>query len=125
MLLEGIATFIRWLADHPTYLRMHLAEGYSWAAPSQYRTELQVEAWERGISMMAALFEAGIADGTMRPGAPRLLARLASATQQVFLSAWFEAGMTEPLDALIARVQDHVAHSFFVEPEPEPEETTP
>jgi AcrR family transcriptional regulator len=114
LLLEGIRGYVCYLIDHPNYLRMHLCEGYSWAASSQYRSGEQIEAWERGIELTAALFAQGQSEGLIVDGDPPLLAKMMAAVQQVQLADWVEGGMKTPPDEVIGRIQDHFRRAFVI-----------
>jgi AcrR family transcriptional regulator len=103
-LREGSVLYTRYLADHPSYLRMHLREGYAWSSSSQFRSAEQVEAWNRGIELIAALFRQAINDGDVHEGDPVLFAKLMVGMQQVQLAAWFDSAMVAAKDELTASI---------------------
>jgi len=115
LLLDGIRGYVCYLIDHPNYLRMHLREGYSWAASSQYRSGEQIEAWERGIEATASLFARGQDEGMIVEGDPTLLAKMMAAVQQVQLADWVDGGMKTSPDEVIGRIQDHFRRAFVVQ----------
>jgi AcrR family transcriptional regulator len=103
-LREGSILYTRYLADHPSYLRMHLREGYAWSSSTQFRSGEQVEAWNRGIDLVAALFAQAMRDGDVHEGDPRLFAKLMVGMQQVQLAAWADEGMSTAKEELAASV---------------------
>ena len=113
VLLGGTAVLVRWLVDHPAYLRMTLGEGLSWASDARYRSGEQVSAWHQGIALLAALLERGMDEGTIHRGDPQLMAKLLSAAQQVYLANWVDAGMTADPQVLIEHIQQHIRRGFF------------
>lgn len=115
LLLDGIRGYVCYLIDHPDYLRMHLSEGYSWAASHQYRSGEQIEAWERGIELTATLFAQGQREGVIVDGHPTLLAKMMAAVQQVQLADWVERGMDTSPDEVIDRIQEHFRRAFVLQ----------
>jgi len=119
-ILSGLRVFIEWLVEHRHYLHLNLVHGASWAASPRARSEVEVNAWREGISMMSSLLAAGQAQGVVVDGDPMVMARLLSAAQQVYISAWSESDSVDP-SALISDVHLFVGRCFFV---PEPKEST-
>jgi len=115
LLLDGIRGYVCYLIEHPNYLRMHLLEGYSWAASGQYRSGEQIHAWEQGIALTASLFAQGQSEGVIVPGDATLLAKMMAAVQQVQLADWVDGGMKTPPDEVIGRIQDHFRRAFVVQ----------
>lgn len=112
-LWEGNRVFIRWLTEHPDYLRIHLESGGAWSSnPERAEAGLR-RAWHRGIDLMARVIEEAMRDGDLWEGDPILTARLMAAIQQVFVSAWFESGMTEEATSLIVRIEKQLQRSLF------------
>ncbi len=108
-LREGSVLYTRYLADHPSYLRMHVREGYAWSTSAQFKSGEQVEAWDRGMALIEALFAQAIEDGDVHPGEPRLYAKLMVGMQQVQLADWVEGGMQTDrsvLDAFVTTLFD-------------------
>lgn len=104
-LLDGVEAFVGFLIAHPSFLRMHLREGYSWAASTQFKSGEQRLAWQRGIDLMANLVAAGQADGSIVEGDPTLLAKTMAAIQQVQIADWVDRGKPDAPEALVARIQ--------------------
>lgn len=111
-LLEGNRSFIRWLTEHPDFLRIHL-EGSTWATNPGDVGEDLVDAWRRGIELIAAVCKEAIEQGDMHVGDPVISARLMVATQQVFMSAWVDAGMKEDSDSLADRIELQLERALF------------
>ena len=113
--LRGVRAYVEFLVEHPDYLRIELRESQPWALSPRFTTEEQGAQWQRGLILAEAAFRAAIAEGSVIPEAPEVLARLMIAAHQVYLGAWVDAGMTEPTSALIARMQLHVKRAFGVD----------
>ncbi|MCB9683378.1 MAG: TetR/AcrR family transcriptional regulator [Alphaproteobacteria bacterium] len=120
VLLSGTAGFVRWLADHPGYLRMHVREGLSWTSPDQFASDVQVASWSRGIELIVGVLEAGIATGVFVPGEPQRMARLVAATQQVFVMDWVDRGCVDPIDTVVDDLSACLRRTFFVAAPPAP-----
>lgn len=112
-LLRGNRSFIRWLTEHPDFLRIHLDGSAAWATNPGDVGEAQVEAWHRGIELIASVCEQAIADGEMHEEDPTLAARLMVATQQVFMSAWVDSGMKEDAESLADRIERQLARALL------------
>jgi AcrR family transcriptional regulator len=111
-LLRGNRSFIRWLTEHPAFLRIHL-EGSTWATnPGEVGEDL-VDAWRRGIQLIASVCEEAIQQGDMYKGDPVISARLMVATQQVFMSAWVDSGMQEDPDTLADRIEQQLERALL------------
>ena len=115
-LLIGVDTYVRYLASHPDYLRIHLAESQPWALDPRFQSQAQRDQWRMGKELTASVFRAAMAEGTVHRQDPELAARLMIAAHQVFLADWVESGMREPLGKLSRRMQEHVKRSFFRSP---------
>lgn len=114
-LLEGNRVFIRWLTDHPDYLRIHLNDGVGWASdPTEVGDDL-VDAWRRGIFLIAHVIEEAANEGAVYEDDPVVLARVMVAIQQVFMSAWVESGMRDDPDALVDRIRCQLQRTLFRE----------
>jgi AcrR family transcriptional regulator len=112
-LLAAVRAYVEFFAGHPEYLRIHLRGGHAWGlAGAGSRSRSQAHAWDEGIDLYAGIFERGIAEGVFHPGAPRLLARMMIAMQQVQLADWVERGMPEALDALVSDVHAWLRRAF-------------
>lgn len=114
-LLEGNRVFIRWLTEHPDYLRIHLNDGVGWASdPTEVDDDL-VDAWRRGIFLIARVIEEAVQEGNVYDDDPVVLARVMVAIQQVFMSAWVESGMKEDPDSLSDRIGRQLQRALFRE----------
>jgi AcrR family transcriptional regulator len=98
-------THLRYLLEHPAYLRMQLREGYAWTARAAHPTGEEHRMWQRGIDSIAQVHAWGVRQGWFSPDEPRELARLLLTAQQTRLANWVAAGMREAHDAVIARIQ--------------------
>ncbi len=114
LILEGVKTYVDFLVGHPSYLQMHLREGYSWAASGEYKSGEQTRAWETGIELTAGLLAQGQAEGVIVQGSPPLLAKMMAAIQQVQIADWAERGMSEPSALLVENIQVQFRRSFVV-----------
>lgn len=113
-ILAGVETYVGFLAEHRDYLRVHLNEAQAWALDPKFICTEQKRQWKQGLELSTAVFSAAIREGSVIAGDPALHARLMIAAHQVFLVAWVEAGMKEPVASLVARMQGHVRRTFSV-----------
>ncbi len=111
-LLDGNRVFIRWLTEHPDFLRIHLDDS-TWASNPRGVSEGQVNAWRRGIELIASVVQKAMDEGDAHETDPTLAARLLVAMQQVFMSAWVESGMQEDPDVLCDRIDQQIRRSLF------------
>ena len=111
-LLRGNRVFVRWLTEHPDFLKIHLAKS-AWAFNPTEASEEQVGAWRRGIELIAAVLEQAMHEGDAYEGDPVIAARLMVSVQQVFMSAWAEAGMKEDPDTLALRIEEQLQRSLL------------
>lgn len=112
-LLRGNRVFVHWLGQRTHYLRIHLEAGGAWSSNPRQAEQGLVKAWHRGIDLMARVIEEAIGDGALWEGDPVLMARLMAATQQVFISDWFESGMHEDSASLASRIEEQLRRSLF------------
>lgn len=110
--LAGVASYVTFLADHPSYLRIHLLESQPWALDPKFTCPEQRRQWREGLELSVAVFREGIREKSIRPGDPELFARLMIASHQVYLAHWVEGGMKAPRAELIATMKDFVVRSF-------------
>jgi hypothetical protein len=125
-LLLGVAAYVEFLSGHPAYLRIHLRESQPWAIDPRFSSAVQRRQWQEGLELTVAVFRQGIADGTLVVDGPpgrrgldgaagaELGARTMIAAHQVFLADWVESGMSEPVAALVTRMQGFVRRAFAV-----------
>jgi len=109
-MLEGVAVAVRFLREHPDFLRLHLREGQAWATGGASR---QDPYWRRVLALQTRLYERGIAEGAFVDEDPELLAKLTVAIYQVHLADWLERpGAAGDAEALVERIQTHVERAF-------------
>jgi TetR/AcrR family transcriptional regulator len=111
-LLAYVSAYVEYLAEHPLYLRMHLAEANAWGFGHRFASRVQAEAWERGHAAEAELFREGIRQGLFVDRDPSLLVRMMAAAQQVQLAHWVEHGMPGDAARLAAEAREHVVRAF-------------
>ena len=111
--LDGVASYVHFLADHPDYLRMHLREGGAWASGGVMRSQEQVDLWNGGIAITANLFAAAIAGGEMlAEDPPQLMVKTMIAMHQVRLAEWVEASDPVSVASLVTAVQRQLLRAF-------------
>lgn len=115
-LLDGVAGYVGFLAEHPAFLRIHLRDGGAWGVRSTLAGGETLEAWTRGQALQVEFLRHGIAEGVFFDEDPELLSRTMTAMQQVQLAAWVERGMREPASDLVRRMQTQLVRAF-VRPE--------
>ena len=111
-LLSGNRLFIRWLTQHPDFLRIHLGSR-AWAFNPEQAAEGQISAWRRGIELIAMVVGEAMRDGDAQPGDPMLAARIMVSIQQVFMSAWVESGMQESSEDLAMQIDEQIRRSLL------------
>lgn len=111
-LLAYVSAYALYLAEHPRYLRLHLAESNAWGFGRRFASRVQAEAWERGHAAEVELFREGIRRGLFVDRDPSLLVRMMAAAQQVQLAHWVEHGMPGGAERLVAEVREHVVRAF-------------
>lgn len=111
-LLRGNRTFIRWLTAHPDFLRLHL-DSSAWASNPHGAAQGQVDAWRRGIDLIASVIGVAMREGDAYESDPVLAARVMVAMQQVFMSEWVESGMNENADDLADRIEVQIRRSLL------------
>jgi len=112
-LMVGNRVFVQWLTEHPNYLRIHLNGGGAWSSDPRRVGEGLVAAWHRGIDLMARVLEEAMRDGDAYEADPIIAARLMASIQQVFISAWVDAGMEDSATNLARRIEGQIRRSLF------------
>lgn len=102
---HGIAGYVQFYTEHPSYLRMQLHEGTAWAMSQDFSQPLQ-QNWHAGLAMVAAVLERGIAEGAFIETDAMRMAKTVTAIHQVQLADWVERGLSEPPEQLVARLRD-------------------
>jgi AcrR family transcriptional regulator len=113
-LLIGLEAYLGYLVSHPDYLRLHLLDGSAWALGTGLRSNVQLEAWERGKGLMTDLLARGIEEGALVEEDPELLAQVMIGMHQVRLAHWIKGGMKTPPREVVMRIQAHTIRSFFL-----------
>ena len=111
-LLAGVRAYGEYLLARPDYLRLHLQESQPWALAPHFTSAAQGQLWQEGLTLSVETFRAAIAEGAVVQESPELLARLMIAAHQVFLGEWIAAGMQEPPERLVQRMQSHIVRAF-------------
>jgi AcrR family transcriptional regulator len=112
-LMRGNRVFIRWLTEHPDFLRIHLNNSGAWASNPQEVGEGLVNAWRRGIDLIALVIDEAMREGDAFQGDPVIAARTMVAVQQVHMSAWVESGMQSDADDLADRIEEQLRRTLF------------
>jgi len=112
-LMQGNRVFIQWLTEHPDFLRIHLNNSGAWASNPQEVGEGLVNAWRRGIDLIALVIDEAMREGDAFRGDSVLAARTMVAIQQVHMSAWVEAGMQSDADDLANRIEEQLRRTLF------------
>lgn len=111
-LLWLMETHLRFLLEHPDYLRMQLQEGHAWYHSTAWPSSEEQKMWERGLAVLQQVFAWGEAQALFIPGDAADQARLMLTLQQTRLANWVSAGMREPHGAVMARIQADFVRYF-------------
>lgn len=112
--LDGlIEVYVDWFVAHPSFLRMHLRSGASWALAPAADTATRHQYWTDIHTLQAGIFDRGVADGTFVDEDPGYLAKLFSVMDQVLLADWVTRGMPAERDALVTRLQAQAHRTFL------------
>ena len=109
--LSGTDAYMRYLAAHPNYLKIHLAGGHAWALGSGYISPEQVRQFDTGLQIIALFLTRAMDAGVMAREDPLLSARLMIAAHQVMLADYVDRG-DDDVDALVARVRRYMLRAF-------------
>jgi AcrR family transcriptional regulator len=112
-LMQGNRVFIRWLTEHPDFLRIHLNNSGAWASNPQEVGEGLVNAWRRGIDLIALVIDEAMREGDAFQGDSVIAARTMVAIQQVHMSAWVEAGMQSDAHDLADRIEEQLRRTLL------------
>lgn len=111
-MIAGIETYLVFHMKYPDYLRMHLRERNAWTTDEGLRCPEQTEAWNAGLVMMVAAFQAGIEQGIFEDDDTELMARTLLGMHQVRLALWVERGQTELPQELSRGASQQLIRSF-------------
>lgn len=108
---RGLDAACRYYAEHPSYLRMHLHSGTSWADP---RLDVKEEQrfYEIGREPLVALFRMAQGRGELVDETPDTCARVYLAMLQVVFSDWEREKLKSPPADVAARA-DRMARRAF------------
>jgi len=95
MLVDGMRMQLDFLMTHRDFLRMQLKEVTAWSTIELLRSPEQVEALGAGLELFSDMFRRCIDDGFFIDEDPKLMSRIAIASQQVRLAMWVEQGAEE------------------------------
>jgi AcrR family transcriptional regulator len=112
-LVRGNRVFIGWLTEHPAFLRIHLNNSGAWASNPQDVGEGLVNAWRRGIDLIALVIDEAMREGDAFQGDPVIAARTMVAIQQVHMSAWVESGMPGDAEDLADQIEEQLRRTLF------------
>ena len=107
VLLDRVEASTRFLTQRPSYLRMYLREASHWGFDAS-----ELPSGAQPFTDLA-LYARGIAEGDLVDEDPEVLQRLAMTAGQVFLHQWWKAGMREPAETLIGRIQAYYRNALF------------
>ncbi len=110
-LLGGVAAYVGYLIDHPTYLRI-LGHAKVWSDSKALPSEAQTSASLRGSSWVSRTFSDGIAAGVFQSDDPGVMTRVMHAVHQVRLIDWLERGMDEAKHRVVWRLQRELVCMF-------------
>ncbi len=113
--LSVLGVQIRFLLEHPAYLRMQLHDGRFWYHSDSRPSTDEQQLWERGLQQMLQLFAWGQAQGLFVDGEHGDQARMLLSIQQTRLANWVQSGMQEPHDVVVRRIQADFVR-FFCRP---------
>ena len=112
-LLEGARATVRWLAEHPDYLRMQLIEGHDWSTDISFASEEQEAGWAMGRELLQDAVVAAIDAGDVYEEDPSFLVRLIPSMYRALLSLWIEEGMKEDVESLLDRLETQLLRAVF------------
>jgi len=110
---ELVAVYIDWFLAHPSFLRMHLRSGASWALAPAADTATQRRHWSDIHGLQAEIFRRGTAEGVFVEEDPEYLAKLFSVMDQVLLADWVARGMPDERDRLVTRLREQTRRTFL------------
>jgi AcrR family transcriptional regulator len=111
-LLWLMETHLRFLLEHPDYLRMQLQQGHAWYHSTAWPSREEQQVWERGLGVLEQVFAWGEAQGFLIPGKAADQGRMLLTLQQTRLANWVMGGMQEPHDTVVARIQADFVRVF-------------
>jgi AcrR family transcriptional regulator len=112
-LLNGAEAIVRWFAEQPNYLRIHLQQGLDWATATGLASEEQLEAWSRGLELARQQIDRAKREGTFVDMDTQVAAMMMAATYRVYLQAWLEQDGAQSIDTLVESLGAQLRRSFF------------
>jgi AcrR family transcriptional regulator len=111
-LVLGVGAYTRYLVAHPNYLRLQIMDGSAWALGIGLRSDVQIEAWERGKTLMKDMIASGIAEGSLVEDDPDLLGQIMVAMHQARLAHWIISDMAAAPTDIVGQIQEHTIRAF-------------
>ncbi|RMF12368.1 MAG: TetR/AcrR family transcriptional regulator [Candidatus Dadabacteria bacterium] len=99
----GARLAVEYYTAHEDFLRIQLWGGHAWGLGDD-ETDLQRQAWQAGVMLIAASLRSAMDRGEIPEGDAEELARLVLATHQVGLAGWINADPRPDPEALIERL---------------------
>lgn len=111
-MLAGVRAQVEFFVDHPNFLRLNIAEGWSWATATESGRGGQKQVWRDGIEMMTRAAETAHAAGELNEVKPAIVARLAIASLQVWLTDWADSGANRPAEQVADELVDYLRRAL-------------
>ena len=108
-LMEG---HLRFLLNHPNYLKMQLQEGRVWYHSAAQPSLDEQLMWARGLAAMEQVFAWGISADLFVPGNVADHSRMLMAIEQARFANWMAAGMADEQADVIAQIQADFVRQF-------------
>lgn len=110
--LDLMEIHLRFLMDHPAYLKMQLQQGFMWYHSSSRPSPLERDLWEEGMQLMRQVFDWGMAQSIfVDQPADEAMALLLS-IQQARLSHWVMAQCSSDKDELLQTLKADFVRFF-------------
>jgi len=93
-ILIALRQAVEFLVMHPSYLRIHLNEGYAWGLPEAIAAHSQAGArsFLEGVGALERVIARGVEQGIFRARSVRRTARTLVMMKQIHLAAWIDEG---------------------------------
>jgi AcrR family transcriptional regulator len=111
-LRAGLEGYLRFHIEHPTFLRVQLAERVPWGTTDELRTPEQTRAWVMGLQMLTAAFREAMTAELLVDDDAELCARTATAMSQVRLVRWMGQGMRDDADTVVRGALSQFVRTF-------------
>jgi len=111
-LIAGTRMQLAFFMKRRDFTKMQLKEVTAWSTIELLRSPEQVEALGTGLELFAGLFRRCIEDGFFIEDDPKLMARMAIASQQVRLAMWMNHGCKEDPSTVANAAVRHLLRSY-------------